>query len=52
MEREIYTVGDALKSLINVLGFNLIDSTSALPEIIAITFISFMCVVVWKKLKG
>ncbi len=48
---QTYTIGHFLESVINVVGFNLIDSATALPEILTLFLILTIGVIIWKALK-
>lgn len=48
---QTYTIGNFLESILNVVGFNLIDSSSALPEILSLFLILAIGVLIWKALK-
>lgn len=49
---QTYTIGGFLQSLINVVGFNLIDSSTALPEILTLFLLLTIGVIIWKAIKN
>lgn len=50
-ETDSFRPGNLLQWLINVLGFNLIDTSTALPEFLAVIFLIALVYMILRKVK-